>query len=132
MKEIANMLGVELNEEFGVTVADGTTIRVKITADNMYVRNSSNSFVVYDLTAMLRTLMSINNITKLNPQNFSYNDKYYSVGPGGVLEPGTWMNDFIDQALYKLGNCYRTVEEAEVNRDKWIKFYSTNKSVQVD
>ena len=54
-----------------------------------------------------------------------FNERYYSVGNGGVLEPGTWMNDFVDIALYKLGNCYATPEEAEVNVDKWVKWYNS-------
>lgn len=55
-----------------------------------------------------------------------FNERYYSVGNGGVLEPGTWLNDFVDIAMYKLGNCYATPEEAEANMEKWIKWYSSD------
>lgn len=55
-----------------------------------------------------------------------FNERYYSVGNGGVLEPGTWLNDFVDIAMYKLGNCYATPEEAEANVEKWTKWYSSD------
>ena len=55
-----------------------------------------------------------------------FNERYYSVGNGGVLEPGTWLNDFVDISMYKLGNCYATPEEAEANMEKWIKWYSSD------
>jgi hypothetical protein len=55
-----------------------------------------------------------------------FNERYYSVGNGGVLEPGTWLNDFVDIAMYKLGNCYATPEEAEANMEKWTKWYSSD------
>ena len=60
-----------------------------------------------------------------------YDERYYSIGPGGALEPGTWMNDFLDMALYKLGNCYRTAEEAQANKEKWIEFYNSDKTLEV-
>ena len=68
---------------------------------------------------------------KRKPWKPKYNQCYYSIGPGGVLEPGRWMNDFIDVAMYKLGNCYRTAEEAEANRDKWVKFYESDEVLEV-
>lgn len=59
-----------------------------------------------------------------------YNERYYSIGTGGVLEPGTWLNDFVDIALYRLGNCYPTPEEASANADKWIKFCESDESIK--
>ena len=41
------------------------------------------------------------------------------------------MNDFIDRMLYKLGNFYRTAEEAEANRDKWVAFYASDEVLEV-
>ena len=36
-----------------------------------------------------------------------------------------------DKTFYKLGNCYRTCEEAEANRDKWVKFYVSDEVLEV-
>lgn len=54
-----------------------------------------------------------------------FDEKYYSIGVDGAVEDGVWMNDFLDYSLYKLGNCYRTIEEARANRSKWGKFYDS-------
>lgn len=55
-----------------------------------------------------------------------FDEKYYSIGVDGSVEDGVWMNDFLDYSLYKLGNCYRTIEEARANRSKWGKFYDSD------
>lgn len=55
-----------------------------------------------------------------------FNERYYSIGPGGVLEPGTWLNDFVDVAMYKLGNCYPTAQEAEKDVTKWTDWYASD------
>jgi hypothetical protein len=33
--------------------------------------------------------------------------------------------------FYKIGNCYRTKEEAEANRDKWAAFYESDEVLEV-
>ena len=52
---------------------------------------------------------------------------------GDVLEmewhPYRYMSNHVNR--YKLGNCYRTKEEAEANRDKWVKFYKSDEVLEV-
>ena len=56
-----------------------------------------------------------------------------------VDEQGRMWSDYFDyhsctshcMNYYKLGNCYRTREEAEANRDKWVKFYASNEVLEV-
>lgn len=134
MKEVAKMLGVEIGEAFvcdnGFTymftekgvVSSPCVIRgVHIDGD------SEEKHHVNVLMALLNGECTI--VPK--PWKPNYNERYYSIGPGGALEPGTWMNDFLDVALYKLGNCYRTVEDAEANKEKWIEFYNSDKTLEV-
>ena len=33
--------------------------------------------------------------------------------------------------FYKIGNCYRTKEEAEANIEKWASFYASDKVLEV-
>ncbi len=52
-----------------------------------------------------------------------YHDYYFSINPYGECVDMFCENDWLDMNLYKIGNCYPKPEEAELNRDKWIKFY---------
>ena len=129
MAEVAKMLGVELGEEFEIDYGgDSTIVNAKVTDTGFRIINLNNlefSGLVFNL------LLSGQLKIKRKPWKPKYNQCYYSIGPGGVLEPGRWMNDFIDVAMYKLGNCYRTAEEAEANRDKWVKFYESDEVLEV-
>ena len=43
--------------------------------------------------------------------------------------PCRYMSNHVNR--YKLGNCYRTREEAEANRDKWVAFYASDDVLEV-
>ena len=49
----------------------------------------------------------------------------------GTIKQYTWTDRTLDYSLYKLGNCYRTEEEAESNRDKWVTFYASDEVLEV-
>lgn len=128
MKEVAKMLGVELGEKFNI-IQPNTKIASPIYYFDLEgLKCDETGDWLCGL--LLNHLLSGEYTIKRLPWKPSYNEQYYSIGQGGALEPGTWMNDYIDLAFYKLGNCYRTVQEAEANRDKWIDFYSTNKVLE--
>ena len=129
MAEVAKMLGVELGEEFEIDYGgDSTIVNAKVTDTGFRIINLNNlEFSGLVLNLLLSGQLEI----KRKSWKPKYNQCYYSIGPGGVLEPGRWMNDFIDVAMYKLGNCYRTAEEAEANRDKWVKFYESDEVLEV-
>lgn len=130
MKEVANMLGVELGKEFDVNV-DDNIIKAKITIDNIQILNKPCFWGGWDSASLLMGLVcGYYNICN-KPWKPAFYEQYYSIGPGGALEPGTWMNDFIDRMLYKLGNCYPTPQEAESNKRKWITFYSSDNILEV-
>lgn len=129
MAEVAKMLGVELGEEFKCS----NGVKYKFTNEGIMTTEIIWSKKV-DETLFSNVLMSLLNgeLTIMSkPWKPKYNGKYYSIGPGGVLEPGCWLNDFIDVAMYRLGNCYSTVKEAEANRDKWVKFYASDEVLEV-
>jgi hypothetical protein len=56
---------------------------------------------------------------------------YYFLDRNGDADCSYWNDNFVDICLYKLGNCYRTAQEAEVNRDKWKAFYASDEVLEV-
>ena len=130
MKDIAKMLGVELGETFEAEV-NGNVVEAKITPNDICVLSGPECWANHNSSVLLRGLLRGHYTIRLKPWKPHYRQEYYSVGPGGVLEPGTWLNDFIDVVMYKLGNCYRTPQEAEANRDKWIAFYASDEVLEV-
>ena len=62
---------------------------------------------------------------------YTIEESYYSIGVDGTVENGTWLNDFLDYSLYKIGNCYRTIGEARDNISKWGKFYDSDEVLEV-
>ncbi len=133
MEKVANMLGVELNEKFELVFPPNSTCRatVMLTVDGAKVIDT-NVYDIYNFKAyLLQNLIKGCYGIKRKPWKPMYNDKYYSIGIDGTVEDGTWLNDFLDYSLYKLGNCYRTPEEAKNNRDKWGTFYSSDEVLKI-
>lgn len=133
MAEVAKMLGVELGEKFKIIdPKDGERMGIAVIDDDGFLLietnvNYTNSWQKYALENLLTGKYTI----KGKPWKPKYREQYYSVGPGGVLEPSVWLGDLDDMALYKLGNCYKTAQEAEANRDKWVAFYASDEVLEV-
>ena len=123
MEEVAKMLGVGLGEYFKIGGLYNT-----------YVFTCSGLFNVdHDTPAddVFTKLVAGRFTIKRQPWKPKLDGTYYSIGPGGVLEQGRWLGDFIDVAMYRLGNCYRTADDAAKDRDKWIAFYASDKVLEV-
>ena len=133
MGQVAKMLGVELNEEFEIIFASPSSCHatVKLTEEGAKTINT-NVYDVFNFKVyLLQDLLVGHYGIKRKPWKPAYNDEYYSIGVGGIVEHGTWLDDFLDFAMYRLGNCYRTASEAEANRDKWIAFYKSDEVLEV-
>ena len=135
MKDIAKLLGVEIGEEFIIKNAKrrvmwdtGKKELVDVYPLDYIVAKFDKNGNVRDniLTGLLTGVYVI----ERKPWKPKYKDTYWSIGTGGVLEPGTWLNDFVDISLYRLGNCYRTAEEASANADKWIAFCESDETIK--
>lgn len=128
MEEVAKLLGVELDEEFELIFPSSSTCHatVMLTAEGVKVI-STNVYDVFNFkTYLLEHLIKGSYGIKRKPWKPKFNEKYYSVGVDGSTEDGVWLNDFLDYTLYKIGNCYRTIEEARANRIKWGTFYDSD------
>lgn len=129
MKEVAKLLGVELDEEFELVFPSNSSCyaTVKLTIDGAKVI-STNVYDVFNFKSyLLEHLIKGDYKISRKPWKPKFNERYYSVGVDGSTEDGTWLNDFLDYTLYKIGNCYRTIEEARENRVKWGTFYDSER-----
>ena len=133
MEEVAKLLGVELDEEFELVFSSPSTCHatIKSTIDGVKVIKTD----VYDIfnfkSYLLEHLLKGSYGIKKKSWRPKFNEKYYSIGIDGGVENGTWLNDFLDYTLYKIGNCYRTVEEARANHIKWGEFYDSDEVLTI-
>ena len=121
MAEVAKMLGVEMNQDFKCKESCGTyrVTEYGLTCNGCYGSDS--------LLMLLNGTLNI----KRKPWKPAVDERYYSVAENGLPEESICVWDYLDIVLYKLGNCYRTREEAEANRDKWIAFYKSDEILEV-
>lgn len=122
MNEVAVLLGIELDKEFiiedygtyvltwkGLMQKDGAAVQGLI------------------LTLLLTGELKI----RRKPWKPIKYDEYYYVAEDGLTWGAEWIDNDVDLMRYKLGNCYRTKEEAEANVNKWRAFYASDKQIEI-
>lgn len=94
---------------------------------------NTDVYDIYNFKAyVLRDLCTGAYGIKRKPWKPENNEYYYIVDPDGSICFDEWcMDNSIDLNYYKLGNCYRTREEAEANRNKWVAFYASDEVLEV-
>ena len=129
-KEFAKMFGVELNEEFEIDYGKGKTATAVITALGLRIIDTNMEFYG-DINRVTLDWLLIGgcHINKL-PWKPHINDQYWYTDGHHVFD-SCWVGNVRDWNAYKLGNCYRTQEAAESDRDKWIAFYNSNEQINV-
>ena len=132
MADVAKLLGVEIGEEFEIQFDSPYHASAMFTDDGFkIVYTDVNVPISYWPYAILHSLIRGDLAIKRKPWKPKVDERYYTVAENGVLEQNVCVWDFIDISLYKLGNCYRTKEEAEANRDKWSRFYASDEVLEV-
>lgn len=130
MEEVAKILGVELGEEFEVPIYSSRSYKIDESGISVYDDGAwksgmpSASFILENLLAGRYTI-------KRKPWKPQYEEKYWYVCPDGEVDSSYWVNTTGGNSKYKLGNCYRTKEEAGANRDKWVAFYASDDVLEV-
>ena len=125
MAEVAKMLGVELGEEFMCSNGYKYVLREYGVAQSKY------DGLMGSFTNVLNDLLTGKLLIERKPWKPSKGDKYWYISSNGSADYYCWTDDTIDFLTYKLGNCYKTVQEAEANRDKWVAFYASDEVLEV-
>lgn len=133
MSEIAKMLGVEIGEVFEVrcdrapnqyTKARFTDSYFEVVGTNVTVPSPWN---IYCLHGLLEGNLYIKHL----PWKPNKDELYFFVDECGIAYSDYWIGDACEVIFYKIGNCYRTREEAEADSAKWIEFYKSEKILEV-
>ena len=130
MSEVAKMLGVELGEKFEINENDNW---ICIFTENQFeISNKNKVYVNANLGEHVLAGMIAGTYTvKRKPWKPESGDCYNFVCDEGLVHWDTWADCYDDIILYKLGNCYKTREEAEANSAKWMAFYASDKVLEV-
>ena len=132
MAEVAKMFGVELGERFKLVDADFQYAFDYYLSEDGIKIDKEGTVCNQDL---LKDLICGEYSIKRKPWKPKYGDAYFYVDNNGFIRKGLWYKNIYpimyDKTLYKLGNCYRTKEDAEANKDKWIKFYESDEVLEV-
>lgn len=134
MAEVAKMLGVELYERFQIINLENN---IPISDYNYYF--TDKDIEIDDAghgcsgEYILINLVYGDFAIKRKPWKPKDGDKFWYVDADEVICSYVDFNhnDADHVNYYKLGNCYRTREEAEANRDKWIAFYKSDEVLEV-
>lgn len=114
--EVANILGVELDEIFEINNQKGH-----------YYFDEEGLHQIEDIcdgcSSTLHHLLTGRCTINHKPWEPSISDKYYYVNRKGDILNKHWEDSLFDRILYKLGNCYLTFKEAVDNSEKWFNFY---------
>ena len=113
-KQFAEMLGLELEQEFRLVKPDGTKVDndlYKITEDGLFsIANDLSGKV----TLMLDLLLSGYYKAVPKPWKPKYGEQYWSYSVKRSQACCGMFGGYVkDYACWKLGNCFRTKEEAE-------------------
>lgn len=113
MAEVAKMLGVEIGEEFKLKDSSGeirNTHRFKITINGL-CKFIGNTWVCHNWIGDL--LIGKYEIVKLPWKPKNEEGYYYPYTYEQEVFYALWVGSTLDYAMYNLGMCYRTKEEAE-------------------
>lgn len=129
MEEVAKILDVKLGEEFQI-VGNGKAT-VKLTEDGLEIVTILGKLIDNAEHICLTKLLTGRYEIKRKPLKLKKDEFYWNVRLDGEPVLTRWLDDMIDLNNYKLGNCYRTKEEAKQNRDKWLSFYASDEVLEV-
>ena len=116
-KQFAEMLGLELEQEFVLTDADGNRknkYTYKFTEDGVLYK--SPTFTNWSINSLGTIGSLLNGDVKAVPKPWQpkNGDEYWRcISKRGFVSSTIWLDDVIDLFRWKVGNCFKTKEEAE-------------------
>ena len=118
MQEIAEMLGVEIGEEFDVINQDGDLIYgcpYKLTNEGCELQTRDTA------SSTLMQLLNGNCSIVKKPWKPKCGEWFWIVKSTGRVISITNLGSASDAGLIKFGNCFRSKEEAEANKDEMLE-----------
>ena len=116
-KQFAAMLGLELEQEFNLTDADGKKINYasyKITENGLCFKATTNGAWHSESSIFLKNLLSGDYKAVPKPWKPKKGDEYWRCSSiHGFVSSAIWLDDVIDLCGWKSGNCFKTSEEAK-------------------
>lgn len=116
-KQFAEMLGLELEQEFNLTAADGTKVDndlYKITENGLFYKKRKDGVWLPEPSTTLPSLLQ--GLCKAVPKPWKPKKgaEYWRCSSmRGFVSSAIWLDDVIDLCSWKSGNCFKTKEEAE-------------------
>ena len=118
-KQFAEMLGLELEQEFVITKLDGKRkdlYTYKITEEGIFYKSRINNDWLRDEMGLVEELLNgcIKAVhkqwkPKKGEKYFYYINSTYFYGTNSCM----WTDEDLDLLLWKVGNCFKTRDEAE-------------------
>jgi hypothetical protein len=116
-EQFAEMLGLELEQEFNLTDADGKKINYasyKITENGLCFKATTNGAWHSETSIFLKNLLSGDYKAVPKPWKPKNGDAYWKWATYLELAQFKhWNGSSADFACWKLGNCFKTSEEAQ-------------------
>ena len=115
--KFAEMLGLELNQEFVITKLDGKRkdlYTYEITEEGIFYKSRINNDWLRDEMGLVEELL--NGCIKAVPKQWKpkKGEKYFYYAKAfGQTVYKIWIDENYDLLLWKVGNCFRTEEEAK-------------------
>ena len=127
MKDLANLLGLELYEEFKINDVKETENNIfRFTNDGIEYLNKSNGvWLAYDLSSIpIAVCNGDYKIIKL-PWKPKDEEQFWYVSSEGYIIQKTFNGDTFSILCYKFGNCFKTKEEAKKHVDEILEKYNS-------
>ena len=108
--EVAKLFSLELGEEFDIEGKEVNPYR--FTEKGLYHRHGKVGGTV------LKDIISDTSLIIKKPFKPRGGQEYWFITPSGQNDSYNWRGTTLDCLNFKLGNCFRTIYEAEENKDR--------------
>ena len=116
-KQFAEMLGLELGEEFVLTDSYGERkdeYTYKIAENGLYYRAPQSIYWFTESANTIERLLNGDVKAVPKPWKPKKGDEYWRCSSSrGFVSSSIWLDDVIDLCGWKSGNCFKTSEEAK-------------------
>ena len=116
-RQFAEMLGLELEQEFVLTDVDGNRkdkYTYKITEDGLLYK--SPPFINWSISSLGTIGKLLDGDVKAVPKPWKPKEGdiyYYYSASNGIVNYARWNDLCFELILWKVGNCFKTIDEAE-------------------